>query len=531
MELSDAPVRRAESRQLEQLQRHAALEFGLGAAAVAAAVVAALPFAAPGVVLGWLAVVGSSFALRFVLLRRARRDAGTTRPSAAVATTVAVTAGVSALGFGALAAWLATAHGLAVGAPLLVLAAAVASLLVTSPACPGACGLAAIGGALLPPLAGLSVFAGHDGLGAILALAFAGAATGAAARVLAGRARAATEQEATIEHLHDYLDQRRDQIEKLQVELKTTQGKRDQAEQELRRNAADLGLVQGKAKALADTLERVSPLDQSTGLDNRRHFEQVFDAEWRRATREGKPMSMVMVDVDECEHYVASYGHQSGDTVLKRIAQTLRAAGRRPGDAAGRLEDTRLALILPGCDARNATRLAEAVRKRIEALNIPHAGLKERTTLTVHVGVAMMKPSRTVAPADLVKRVEGALYEARFQGGNRVVGHQPLSRIRLEHWDQPNDGPLSEQAMMQKLLVWGYDTTREVLKPGARIEPSILEHEYVVAALSGELRLDVEGHSMSIRAGDCVIIPAGLELGMEAAGTKPVLKLTAARHA
>lgn len=529
MELSDTTVRNVQGRQLERLLRHTALECGLGLGAVAVATLSILPLEPLPRVLFWSALVGLTYALRFGLLSAFHRAGSESRLAAGWYVAFVVTVAATALGFGALAAWILGAHGPAAAAPPLLLTVAVTLLFVTVLSGSTPCALAAIGGALLPPI--VAVAAGNGGLAPAFALGFTGLAAGLGARVLREKAWETSLQQAEVEHLRDYLDQRRDQIEKLQVELKTTQGKRDQAEQTLRRNAADLGLVQGKAKALAETLERVSPLDQATGLDNRRHFDQVTEAEWRRATRENKPVSLLLVDIDDFEHYVESYGRQSADTVLKRIGQVLRAAGRRPGDAAGRFDDTRLSLLLSGCDARNAARLAEAVRKRVEALNIPHVGQKERTTLGVHVGVAMMKPSRSTSPADLVKRVEGALYEARFQGGNRVVSHQPLSRVRLERWDQANDGSLSEQSMMQKLLVWGYDTSRQVLQPGARIEPYLLEHELVVATLSGELRLDVEGHHMSIRAGDCAVVPAGIELGMEAVGPKPVLKLTATRHA
>jgi mannose-6-phosphate isomerase-like protein (cupin superfamily) len=142
----------------------------------------------------------------------------------------------------------------------------------------------------------------------------------------------------------------------------------------------------------------------------------------------------------------------------------------------------------------------------------------------------MLKPTRTMLPVELIKRVEAALYEARFQGGNKVITYQPLSKLKLERWDLPTDGPLNEQSMMQKLLVWGYDTTKELLPPGSVVEPQILREELVLAILTGELKIDIEGHGMTVKPGDCAFIPVGVEVGMEVTGGKPVLKFTAAKH-
>jgi len=531
MELSDTAVLTVRGKQLERLLHHTALECTLGLAGIVVAVLALsrnLPMTGA---LVWAGLIALTYALRFGVLTTFRRASSEAQLGAGWYVVFVVTVAATALGWGAMSAWMAATHGVVASSPMLLLAIAIMLLSVTMQAGSLPCAIASIAGTLLPPAAALAVRGGQDAILPALALLFAGVSAFLGARVLREKAWDAAMRQAENEQLRDYLDQRRDQIEKLAVELKTTQGKRDQAELTLRRSAADLGLVQGKAKALAETLERVSTIDQVTGLDNRRHFEQVFDAEWRRAIRETKPVSMILLELDDFDSYLEGYGRQSADTMLKRIAQQVRGFGRRPGDAAGRYDDNRLALLLAGCDLRNAARIAEALRKRVEALNIPHAGARgERSTLTVHAGVAMMKPTRSMQTTELVKRVEGALYEARFQGGNKIMTYQPLSKLRLERWDQPADGPLSEQSMMQKLLVWGYDTNKQVLPPGGSVEPRILEQELVVATLSGELRIEVEGHSMSLKAGDCVVIPAGVELSMEVVGPKPVVKLTATRN-
>lgn len=530
MELSDTAILNVRGRQLERLLREGTVESRIGLAGLALAVLALLEAVPSLPLFGWAGVTAATYVARFVLIASYRRASSASQLQPHWHALFVGSVVATALAWGSMAAWVAATHGLAPSEPLLLLAIAVTIATVTLLAGSLPCALASTLGTLLPPVFGLLMHGTRNALGVAVALVFAGIVALLGARVLRQRMWEASMLLGENEQLRGYLDQRRDQIEKLNVELKTTQGKREQVELSLRRNAADLGLVQGKAKALAETLARISPLDQVTGLENRRQFDQTFDSEWRRAARDGKPVSLLLVDVDEFEPYVQTYGRAAADSLLKRLGQTLKGFGRRAGDVAGRYDESKLALVLPGCDARNARQIAERMRLRIESQHMPHTAARGRSSVTVHVGVAMLKPTRTMLSAELVKRVEAALYEARFQGGNRVVLHQPLNKLRLERWDQAIDGLLSEQSLIQKLLVWGHDTHRELLQPGASIEARLLPDELVLATLGGELRIEVEGHTMTLKPGDCVFVPAGVEAGMDVVGAKPVLMFTAARQ-
>lgn len=383
---------------------------------------------------------------------------------------------------------------------------------------------------LLPPLAVALTQPWQGTLPSIVGLIFASTAALLGARQLRQRLLQSTQAIEEAEQLRDYLDQRRNQVEKLKVEVKASQTKRDEAELAMRRMAADLGLLQGKSKALSDSLERLSPIDQITGLDNRRHFEQTAEAEWRRAGREGKLMSLVIVEMDGYEDFVQGSNRQTIDAVLKRLGFTVRGFGRRPGDSTARYDDSRIALLLAGCDSRNAERMGENIRKKIETISMPPQG-PDRTTrnMSAHVGVATGKPTAGVGVEELFKRAEEALYEAGFHGGNRVAVHRPLSRLRLERWDASASGPLSEQAMLQKLLLWGYDTKRDLLPPATKVEPQSWDDEIVLGIMTGELRIEVEGHDMLVKGGDCLVIPPGVEIIQEVMGTRPVLRFSAVK--
>lgn len=530
MDLDDTALIDVRGRQLDSLLKRSRPEVMVGLAAVVAAL-----FASGGVVpapfaLIWAGIAATCYGCRFLLSELQRRnpasDANVKRRWTLFVATVAATG----LCWGGFVAFSLSRSDIGLTLPLLLLACAACIVALGAHAGSDLAGTMMAGATLLPPaavlLAQLTKIGMLDAFGVV---ALAGAAI-FTARNLKGQIWEAAALRERNRNLSSYLDQRRDQVEKLAVELKTTQGKYEQAEANLRRTSADLGLAQGKAKALADTLERISPMCQVTGLANRRHFEQLMDGEWRRAAREARIVSICVVDIDDYDEYVAAYGTQSADALLKRIASSLRGFARRAGDTPGRYEDHKLALLLPGCDARNASRLAEAIRKRIEGQAIPHANAKNREIITIHSGVAMIKPTRSMAPAELLKRVDTALYEAQFQGGNRTVTYQPLNKLRIERWDTPRDGPLNEQSLLQKLLVWGYDTTKLLMRPGVTVEPEMVTEEKVLAIATGELRLEVEGHAMIVKPGDCVFIPEGVELSLEVVGERPVLKFTAGKN-
>src|SRR5690606_4403973 len=88
--------------------------------------------------------------------------------------------------------------------------------------------------------------------------------------------------------------------------------------------------------ALAVALEREAGIDPLTGLGNRRLFDRRLEEEWRRAARSGRPLAVLMVDVDRFKRINDSIGHIAGDAVLKQIATLIGEAARRAGDVAAR---------------------------------------------------------------------------------------------------------------------------------------------------------------------------------------------------
>ncbi|MBI3150292.1 MAG: GGDEF domain-containing protein [Betaproteobacteria bacterium] len=168
-------------------------------------------------------------------------------------------------------------------------------------------------------------------------------------------------------------------------------------------------------------LEALSTTDALTGLANRRCFDQAWDAEWQRATRQGLPLAVAMLDVDEFKAYNDTLGHQAGDHCLQRVAQVLRATAQRAGELAARYGGEEFVVILPGLGPEEAGPLAERMRQIVQDLGIVHPKSGAPGVVTVSIGVATGLPQPGDFNRHLVEAADSALYEAKRQGRNRVV--------------------------------------------------------------------------------------------------------------
>lgn len=177
-------------------------------------------------------------------------------------------------------------------------------------------------------------------------------------------------------------------------------------------------------------LRQLSYLDGLTGIANRRHFEEAFDLEWRRACRAGTALSLVMIDADYFKPYNDIYGHQRGDDCLIRIANALRNGLNRPGDLAARFGGDEFMLLIPGSDAQGVGELAEGLRARVATMEIIHTGSPADKVVTISLGVVTSYPTRGFSSADLLVAADEALYRAKEEGRNQVaIIQEPLRRI------------------------------------------------------------------------------------------------------
>jgi diguanylate cyclase (GGDEF)-like protein len=173
---------------------------------------------------------------------------------------------------------------------------------------------------------------------------------------------------------------------------------------------------------LANANKRLAALASQDGLteiSNRRAFDERLQAEWTRACRSKQPLAILMIDVDVFKQYNDHYGHALGDACLKRIALTLNES-RRASDLAARVGGEEFSLILPDTPMENAKLVAEKVRVRIEALQIPHVK-NACGFVTVSVGIAAGAANEFASAETLMDAADKALYKAKTNGRNQSV--------------------------------------------------------------------------------------------------------------
>ena len=169
-----------------------------------------------------------------------------------------------------------------------------------------------------------------------------------------------------------------------------------------------------------DQLDTLARQDGLTGAANRREFDQVLAREWRRASRGGLEMAVVLVDVDCFKQFNDRYGHGAGDDCLRAIAQVLARCASRDSDLVARYGGEEFVVVMPLTSAEGALRLAEQMRLAIEQIELSPANAR----ITASLGVAVLEHEHTASAQELMAAADAALYEAKHLGRNRVVARR-----------------------------------------------------------------------------------------------------------
>jgi two-component system cell cycle response regulator len=169
-------------------------------------------------------------------------------------------------------------------------------------------------------------------------------------------------------------------------------------------------------------LLRRSNLDPVTELPVQQSFQEFLEREWRRASRDRLPLSLIMIEVDHFRAYNDRMGKAEGDTCLKKVADTLKVLVHRPGDLLARYGSGRFGVVLGGTDAQGAMVLAEKLRGAVDTLKLPNPESTTDSQVTLSLGVASIKPDREAAWQDieLIATAERGLEQAKESGRNRV---------------------------------------------------------------------------------------------------------------
>jgi len=174
-------------------------------------------------------------------------------------------------------------------------------------------------------------------------------------------------------------------------------------------------------KKQADLLEQLSHVDALTQIANRRRFDEMLDQEWRRAARDRKPLSVLLIDVDHFKDYNDHYGHGAGDECLCRVASCLERGVARSGDLVARYGGEEFVVLLPDTGREAARLIAERLCAGTRGLEIPHAYSSAAAFLTISVGCATADPPGEGAPPRLLEAADRELYRSKAAGRNRVM--------------------------------------------------------------------------------------------------------------
>lgn len=167
-------------------------------------------------------------------------------------------------------------------------------------------------------------------------------------------------------------------------------------------------------------LQAEARIDAKTGLYNARYFATALASELSRAARFERPMAVIMADLDLLRDVNNSYGHLAGDAVLRGIAETFQQKLRHY-DVPARFGGEEFSILLPETGAEQALEIAERIRRAVAEREFHVATAPEPVRATVSIGVAAF-PEDGLDANELVHQADLAVYRAKLQGRNRVIG-------------------------------------------------------------------------------------------------------------
>jgi len=243
-------------------------------------------------------------------------------------------------------------------------------------------------------------------------------------------------------------------------------------------------------------IEHLSMSDQLTGLPNRRSFELRINEEWKRASREQTPLSILVVDIDNFKKYNDTYGHQQGDAILQAAANVFSGALKHPSDFAARWGGEEFVMLLCNTDSNGALDIAEQIRKIIETVEIP-APNGAATNITVSVGVNTRASEHDGTIDEFISRADMALYEAKNKGRNRVCCFEMLyekktcedSKVELKIIfvvdDNDTNLTMAEEALLNQYRVIALSSAEKMFKAMEKFRPDLILLDIQMPEMSG----------------------------------------------
>lgn len=175
-----------------------------------------------------------------------------------------------------------------------------------------------------------------------------------------------------------------------------------------------------------DDVRREALLDPLTKVHNRKAFDDGLLRSISQAADSGQPLSLMLIDIDHFKRFNDTWGHQTGDQVLRLVAMTVKS-NIKGKDLAARYGGEEFGAILPDTDLDSAIRVADNIRRAIQAKELLKRSTNEKLgRVTASFGVAMLRPDDSAS--SLIERADRCLYAAKRAGRNTVVGEDTLDK-------------------------------------------------------------------------------------------------------
>ncbi|UYO00254.1 MAG: GGDEF domain-containing protein [Devosia sp.] len=209
--------------------------------------------------------------------------------------------------------------------------------------------------------------------------------------------------------------------DKLLLETRRMQETNRTLEMKLEASREDIAALQRDL----DDVRRESMLDPLTKIANRKSFDEGLEDAIKEFKETGAPLSLIMTDIDHFKTFNDTYGHQTGDQVLRLVAMTLKS-NIKGKDIAARYGGEEFVAVLPSTDMEGAVIVAENIRKAIQAKELLKRSTNEKLgRITASFGVARFNASDTAVT--FVERADRCLYAAKRAGRNRVITEDDLA--------------------------------------------------------------------------------------------------------
>jgi diguanylate cyclase len=241
---------------------------------------------------------------------------------------------------------------------------------------------------------------------------------------MAGRDRAAYGKALTDAHGELDAGQSPEELRKLVASLKAATKEMEVHSRHLEADLQRSSQQVGELKAKLDDARRESLTDPLTGIANRKAFDAEIARAIEAARENNQPLSLFMCDIDRFKNFNDTYGHQTGDHVLRLVGKCL-SENVKGRDTAARYGGEEFAVVLPQTAIADGVAIADQIRKAVEARKLVRKNSGDVLgNITISIGAAQLGPNDDAD--SLVKRADSCLYAAKHAGRNRVMSEMDV---------------------------------------------------------------------------------------------------------